>query len=426
MKKASTKTGIKLVPFSKKQRQLLNWWAPGSPVSDYDGIIADGSIRSGKTFPMAQSFVEWAMATFDGQLFGIAGKTISALRRNVINWLLPTLRKAGYKVEEHRTDNYFTVDGFGKSNTFYLFGGKDEQSQDLIQGVTLAGIYFDEVALMPESFVNQGTGRCSVEGAKYWFNCNPDSPSHWFKLEWLNKNRSKRLLHLHFTMEDNPSLSARTIARYARMYVGVFYKRFILGLWVVAEGAIYDMWSDANLYDEVPLWKLEAATHDVAVDYGTQNPMAFLDIADTGTEVFIDKEYYYHGRKEGVQKTDSQYGDDFDAFCATIPAPIRYVVIDPSASSFIAELKNRNYRVKEADNEVIPGIRICSTLIGRGIVRVNSNCVNFIREVASYVWDTKLTDKGKEQPVKSNDHALDAFRYWVKTIFKMRRLKELL
>lgn len=416
------KSGIKLVPFSKKQRQLMNWWVDTCPVHDNDGIIADGSIRSGKTFPMAQSFVEWAMATFDSQLFGVAGKTISALRRNVINWLLPTLRQAGYKVAEHRTDNYFTVSGFGRSNTFYLFGGKDEQSQDLIQGVTLAGIYFDEVALMPESFVNQGTGRCSVEGAKFWFNCNPDSPSHWFKREWLDKAKEKRLLHLHFVMTDNPSLSLTTIARYSRMYVGVFFKRFILGLWVVAEGAIYDMWTEENVYEdgEVPQFKLDAAYHDIAIDYGTQNPMAFLDIADTGTEIYVDREYYYYGRKEGVQKTDSQYGDDLEKFARDVK--VRYVIIDPSASSFIAEVKNRGFRVKQADNDVLPGIHMCATLIGLRLVRVNSSCINFIREVSSYVWDNKLTDKGKEQPVKNNDHALDAFRYWVKTLFKMRRL----
>lgn len=370
---------------------------------------------------MGQGYVEWAMASFDDQNFLICGKTMGALKRNVIKWLLPTLRQNGYIVEELRTDNLFTVTGFGKSNTFYMFGGKDEQSQDLIQGITAAGVYFDEVALMPQSFVNQATGRCSVEGAKYWFNCNPNSPSHWFKLEWLDKHVEKNLLHIHFTMPDNPSLSLKTINRLANLYVGVFFKRFILGLWVVAEGAIYDMWSDENIYDEdFPEWRLGDVVRDIAIDYGTQNPMVFLDIIDTGSEVFIENEYYYCGRKEGIQKTDAQYGDDLDKFC--LGKEIRRVVIDPSAASFIAELKNRGYRVKEAENDVIPGIRVTSTVIGKRILKVHRRCTNFIREVGSYVWDTKLTDKGKEQPIKKDDHALDALRYWVYTTLRRFRL----
>lgn len=403
----------------------MNWWVSTSPVKDYNGIIADGSIRSGKTFPMAQSFVEWAMHSFDDQLFGICGKTISALRRNVIGWLLPILRQAGYTVDEHRTDNYFVVSGFGHTNTFYLFGGKDEQSQDLIQGVTLAGVYFDEVALMPESFVNQATGRCSVEGAKYWFNCNPDSPSHWFKKNWLELAKVKKLLHIHFTMGDNPSLSESTKQRLQSLYkIGsVFFKRFILGLWVVAEGAIYDMWTDENVYNE-PLkeYQRRRCNRYIAVDYGTQNAMVFLDLFDDGETVWLDNEYYYSGREKGVQKTDSEYGKDFDNFVRRVEEPVRFVVIDPSAASFIAELKNRGYRIKEADNEVLPGIRLVATVIGLRILKVYNKCENFIREMLSYVWDTKLTDKGKEQPVKKDDHGPDTIRYFFKTIFKPRRL----
>lgn len=399
----------------------MNWWTEESPVRDKIGIIADGSIRAGKTVPMSISFVEWAMDQFDGQNFAFCGKTISSIRRNVIRWLLPLLRVSGYKVDEKRTENLIVITGYGKQNTFYLFGGKDEQSQDLIQGVTLAGVLFDEVALMPESFVNQATGRCSVEGAKYWFNCNPDSPSHWFKLNWIDQKDSKNVIHLHFTMDDNPSLSPERKRVLSSIYTGIFYKRFILGLWVVAEGAIYDMWEDEkNIYDEVSSYILRTSRRYVSVDYGTQNAMVFLDILDTGTEILVNREYYYSGRETGIQKTDYQYGIDFDKFVGDIE--IDRVIIDPSAASFIAELKNRGYRVKEADNEVLDGIKMVSTFLGKGLLKFHRSCVRSIREMQSYVWDTKLTDKGKEQPVKKNDHAPDNIRYFIKTMIKPRRL----
>lgn len=173
-------------PFSLKQKRVLTWWCDASPVRDKDGIIADGAIRSGKTLCMSLSYVLWAMTKFNNQNFGMAGKTIGSFRRNVLFWLKLMLKSRGYNVSDHRADNLLIVTKVDVSNYFYVFGGKDERSQDLIQGITLAGMFFDEVALMPESFVNQATGRCSVTGSKYWFNCNPASPRHWFKVEWID------------------------------------------------------------------------------------------------------------------------------------------------------------------------------------------------------------------------------------------------
>lgn len=413
---------IKFFPFSKKQRQILNWWNPKSPVKDFDGIIADGSIRAGKTLPMALSFIAWAFHYFDKQAFGMAGKTVGSFRRNVLFWLKPILRLRGYHINEKRDENLLIISRGRKVNYFYVFGGRDESSQDLVQGVTLAGFLFDEVALMPESFVNQATGRCSVEGAKLWFNCNPDSPSHWFKLNWLDECKRKRMLHLHFTMDDNPSLSIGTKARYHALYSGVFFKRFILGLWVMAQGAIYDMFTDANQYEgEIEQWRWEQATHYISADYGTQNATIFLHIIDDGQTVYVDDEYYHSGRDSGVQKTDSQYADEFEAFCQG--KPIAFIILDPSAASFKAELRNRGYRIKDADNDVLDGIRLTASLFSGKILKINQRCKNLIREVQSYVWDPKPTEKGKEQPLKKNDHGPDALRYWCKTIFKPRRLR---
>ena len=237
---------FKFEPFSKKQRKVLNWWTKDSPVKEYDGIIADGAIRSGKTVSMSLSFALWAMSSFNGQNFAMCGKTIGSFRRNVLFWLKLMLKSLGYRVADHRADNLVIISKGSTENYFYIFGGKDERSQDLIQGITLAGVFFDEVALMPESFVNQATGRCSVDGSKFWFNCNPDGPYHWFKLNWIDKCKEKQLLYLHFMMDDNLSLSEKVKTRYRSMYTGVFYKRYILGLWAMAEGIIYDMFDAAK------------------------------------------------------------------------------------------------------------------------------------------------------------------------------------
>lgn len=250
---------FKFKPFSKQQRRVLNWWCPASPVKDKDGIIADGAIRSGKTIAMSLSFVFWAMTSFNNQNFGMCGKTIGSFRRNVLFWLKLMLKSRGYKVKDHRSDNLVIVSRNGKENYFYIFGGKDERSQDLIQGITLAGAFFDEVALMPESFVNQATGRCSVDGSKFWFNCNPDNKKHWFKINWIDNRDKKNLIYLHFTMDDNLSLSEKTKKRYRSMYVGVFFKRFILGIWCNAEGLLFPQYADNTEnweVDELPLFEV--------------------------------------------------------------------------------------------------------------------------------------------------------------------------
>ena len=187
LKVASAGDSFKFQPFSQKQKQILTWWVPTSPVKDYDGIIADGAIRSGKTVCMSLSYVLWAMTTFNGCNFGMCGKTIGSFRRNVLFWLKQMLKSRGFKVVDHRSDNMLEISRGEVLNYFYIFGGKDESSQDLVQGITLAGVFFDEVALMPESFVDQATGRCSVDGSKYWFNCNPAGPYHWFKANWIDR-----------------------------------------------------------------------------------------------------------------------------------------------------------------------------------------------------------------------------------------------
>lgn len=434
-------------PFSNKQKKILTWWLPDSPVKDYDGIIADGAIRSGKTVCMSLSFVFWAMTTFNGQNFAMCGKTIGSFRRNVLFWLKLMLKSRGYKVLDHRADNLVEISRGEIANYFYIFGGKDERSQDLIQGITLAGVFFDEVALMPESFVNQATGRCSVAGSKYWFNCNPDGPYHWFKIGWIDKAVGyigdvksakireeamkkgekpdlKSLLYVHFTMDDNLSLSGEIKDRYRSMYTGVFFKRFILGLWAMAEGIVYDMFNpDIHVK---PLSEIDGILIDggryVSCDYGTQNATVFL-LWNKGTDKrwYCTREYYYSGRDKKVQKTDSEYADDLKKWLDG--TKIKAVIVDPSAASFIAELTKRGIKVIPADNAVEDGIRLVATLLNLGKILFCNCCENTIHEFGSYIWDAKAAERGEDKPIKQHDHAMDAIRYFCYTILNNRTVR---
>lgn len=410
------KAVFKFKPFSKKQLKVLTWWLDKSPVHDKDGIIADGAIRSGKTLSMSLSYVLWAMSSFNQQNFGMCGKTIGSFRRNVLFWLKLMLKARGYKVKDHRADNLVEITKGNVTNYFYVFGGKDERSQDLIQGITLAGCFFDEVALMPESFVNQATGRCSVDGSKFWFNCNPDGPYHWFKVNWIDKCDEKNILYLHFTMDDNLSLTEKIKNRYKSMYSGVFYKRYILGLWTVAEGIIYDMF-DTTKHVVNKITEALTPTAYVSCDYGTQNATVFLLWEKgQGDKWYCTKEYYYSGRDEIRQKTDTEYADDLIKFLDG--KHVKAVIVDPSAASFIAELRKRGIHVKKAKNDVENGIRVVGNALNLGKILFSDKCENTIVEFSSYIWDVKAAERGEDKPIKQHDHAMDAVRYFCYTILK--------
>ncbi|MDK2917286.1 MAG: hypothetical protein PWQ37_19 [Candidatus Petromonas sp.] len=411
---------FKFVPFSKKQKKVLTWWLLNSPVKDKDAIICDGSVRAGKTLVMSLSFVVWAIETFNQQNFGMAGKTIGSFRRNVLFWLKIILKLRGYRVQDKRADNLIVVKKGHVVNYFYIFGGKDERSQDLVQGITAAGFFFDEVALMPESFVNQAVARCSVDGSKLWFNCNPEGPYHWFKVNWLDKLEEKNALHLHFTMDDNPSLTEKVKERYKRMFSGVFYKRYILGLWVMAQGIIYDMFSEEThvIDEDYKYWPKDNRFEEyyIAIDYGTQNACVFLLIGKYKGRYFIIDEYYYSGRDKGKQKTDNEYLNDLVEFIEG--KIIKYFIVDPSAASFITLLRKKGYSVIKAKNDVLDGIREVAKRISNLEIFVHKQCQNTIKEFFSYIWDEKAGERGEDKPVKKFDHAMDALRYFVYTVIR--------
>ena len=398
--------------FSKKQRIVLNWWRPTSPHFGKEAIVCDGAVRSGKTLCMGLSFFLWASTNFKGARFGVCGKTISSLRRNVLSELLPKLKAIGFTVTEKRTENLVRVTYRGRTNDFYIFGGRDESSSSLIQGITFAGVLLDEVALMPRSFVEQACARCSVTGSRLWFNCNPEGPHHWFYTEWVQGAEQRNCLYLHFTMEDNPSLSPQIRQRYARLYSGIFYRRFVLGQWVAAEGRVYDFF-DAASAPPVPAG--EFAQWYISCDYGTVNPASFgLWGLQKGVWYRV-KEFYFDSRREMRQMTDEEYADALEALAGG--RKITAVIVDPSAASFILLLKRRGWSVKKADNDVISGIRRTSDLLKRGKIVICDTCVDCLRETEQYVWDVKA---GRDAVKKEHDHAMDDMRYFAATVLSAR------
>lgn len=397
-------------PFSRKQLTALSWWHKSSPFCQRDGIICDGAVRSGKTTCMALGFIFWSFYTFDETCFAICGKTVSSLRRNVITSLIPLLRSSGFICEEKLSRNLMTVSRNGRKNTYYLFGGRDESSASLIQGVTLGGVMLDEVALMPRSFVEQALARCSLEGAKFWFNCNPENPQHWFYKEWIQRSDEKNCLYVHFLMKDNPSLSKSVIKRYEKLYSGTFYQRFVEGKWVAAEGLIYPEAASGAYTEKAPEKKAER--YCVSCDYGTVNPTSMGLWGKYDAVWYRLREFYFSSRREGYQKTDEEYYDELCKLCGDcIPEK---VIVDPSAASFIECIKRHGkYSVGKAENDVIDGIRKTSDAMKNGLIRFSPSCSDTLREFGLYRWDNS---KSKDAPKKENDHAMDDIRYFVSTV----------
>lgn len=355
---------------------------------------------------MTCGFFLWSMTCFENQVFALCGKTVSSLRRNLIihlgNWL-----GGLFEITENRSENKLTLRLNNRVNTYYLFGGQDESSYALIQGITLAGVLLDEVVLMPRSFVEQACARCSVEGSKMWFNCNPASREHWFFREWMEKLQQKNALQLHFTMDDNPGLSPKVRQRYSRMYTGVFYNRYILGQWCRAEGLVYEFDPNKHLCIQPP----EAGRYYISVDYGTQNPFSAGLWCVTGDKAVRLKEYYHDGRKQG-NRTDEEYYQALEELAEDVP--VEAVIIDPSAASLITLIRRRGrFRVRRGDNRIIPGIRLVGSLLQQGRLLICPQCKDAIREFGLYAWQ-----EDRDAPQKEYDHAMDDIRYFAMTVMK--------
>lgn len=397
------------MPISHKQRQIMAF-----PFTKYDALICDGAIRSGKTVFMTLAFVDDAMRRYNDKRFGICGKTVdSAVKNIVMPYLGLTYAKKRYNITWRKTDKALYISDGKHENVFEIFGGKDESSFMLIQGRTLAGVLLDEVALQPRSFVEQALARCSVEGSKLWFNCNPDSPQHWFYKEWICNTAQHNAIRLHFNLEDNPSLSQKMIQRYKSLYTGVFYQRYILGEWVLAEGLVYDFGED-NITDEAPT----DGEYFVSIDYGTLNPFSAGLWCVRGSRAIRVAEYYYNGREKAVLRTDEEYADEVEKLIDG--KKISKIIADPSAASFILVLIRRGHRVMKAENNVLDGIRRTSQYLKNGNIKIHRSCGAAIAEFGLYRWDEKSTE---DRVVKENDHAMDEIRYFCNTVMR-RKVKD--
>ena len=426
---------FKFTKFSLKQKAVLEWWMHPD-YKDKDGIVCDGSIRSGKTTVMSLSFVIWAMTTFNGENFALCGKTIQSLRRNVIKQLKSMLVSRGYTVIEHRSENSMTIIRGEVENEFYLFGGKDEGSQDLIQGITLAGVFFDEVALMPESFVNQATGRCSVEGSKMWFNCNPEGPDHFIKTEWIDKITEKNLIRIHFTMRDNPSLALQIIERYERMYKGVFFDRFILGLWVVASGIIFKyfaeddspyLFDDEDLYEEVKGKKKKITFSKIVMG---------IDFGGNGSKTTFALSGYRNGYKKIMllEEDSLPVTENIDAkaicdkfiefykYCIENYGRVDWIFPDSASTTMINSLRSTAKEVGLPyrnisgcrKNEVSERPKTVDLLLNTGDLKIHRKCVNIRKAIASLRWDDKKPDIPEDKNIGNINDWWDAFCYtWI-------------
>lgn len=410
-----------LAKLSPKQKELLKWCHKPSTKDKYDAIICDGAVRSGKTVVMITSFVLWAMRNFSGANFGICGKTVRSAERNIIRPLQDSADiKQYFTVKYIRSIGVLEVSKGNQKNYFYVFGGKDESSYMLIQGITLSGVMFDEVALMPRSFVDQAIARTlSVDRSKLWFNCNPESPNHWFYTEWVTKPLKHRALHLHFLMEDNPTLSQEQIDKAKSMFTGVFYKRYIEGVWTVAEGAIYQIFADnkSQYYTDTPDYDYV----QVGIDFGG-NKSAHTFVA-TGLKYDYSKlTVLMSERHVATGLSPDDLYDLLERFIKKVTDLYKKPLViyaDSAEQTLINGIKARfTIPIKNSiKNPIIDRIRATIMLLSSGRFYITKDCVSLEKALETAVYDSKEPDDVRLDDGTSDIDTLDAFEYsWEKQI----------
>lgn len=409
---------------SPKQRKILAF-----PYSNYDAIICDGAVRSGKTSIMTVAFVDWAMREFDGQRFGICGKTVDSATKNIIvPYISMSYAKERYTLRWRRSDKLLEVKQGAATNWFEVFGGKDESSFMLIQGRTLAGALLDEVALMPESFVNQALARCSVDGARLWFSCNPQSPSHWFHTDWIERHRERNALYLHFAMTDNPALSEKTLERYRSMYSGVFYDRYIRGLWVAADGLIYQQFADEKeryLIDTPPDNIMYAV---IGLDFGgskSAHAITLTGFTDGFKQVIVLDEYYHNNLRSGrlspkqleeafvdfVRRAKSKY-KVYEAYCDSAEQTlIEGLTVAAIRARLGIEVRNA---IKGPIND---RIAFYNSLMAQDRFKIMRHCTAHIKALEEAVYDDSKPVKDVRLDNGTTDiDSLDSMEYSTETV----------
>lgn len=413
---------------SNKQKKILAF-----PYSRYDALICDGAVRSGKTSIMMWAFVRWAMENFSGQRFGVCGRTVDSCTKNIIvPFTAMSLAKERYLIRWRRGDKVMEVRRGAVTNYFEVFGGKDEASYTLIQGRTLAGVLLDEVVLMPRSFVEQALARCSVDGARLWFSCNPGSPHHWFYQEWIKRSRERNALYLHFEMTDNPGLSKRTLERYENMYAGIFYDRYVRGLWVAAEGIVYkDFANDTEKYliGDPLEWAKQNGTSfsiiSIGVDFGgTKSATKFqaTGITKDFRVVALEEEYI---KNEEIDP--NALNRRFATFCQLITSKYGYSQTRADSAETVlirgldhtAQKMHLGTQVKNAMKlQITDRIRLVVLLMKQGRFKVSRNCPHLIDAMQTAIYDPDKFEDERLDDGTSDIDSLDAFEYSIEPYYK--------
>lgn len=385
--------------------------------------ILEGSVRSGKTWAMIPKLLSLNGYKVQGDrvIFGVSKDTIY---NNVLTQLFDFVGTNNYSYNRQTGELWL------KGVRWRVVGAKDEGSEKYIRGSTIGIAYGDELTLIPESFFQMLLTRMSPEGARLYGTTNPGSPYHYLKVKFLDNvdlRRKGQIWSEHFTLEDNLSLTAEVIERFKTMFKGVFYKLFILGQWVLAEGSIYkDSFTEENMYDDDsrPIGLFGSGGHVemiIPIDYGTGNPTVFLLVVDDGETYWVDREWRWDSREEMSQKTDGQYVQELIAFKNQY-APSALTIVDPSAASLKAEMALNGVWHIDAVNDVLDGIRSTANLLAKKKLRIHRRCDKLTTELANYAWDTKAGEKGEDKPIKKHDHGPDALRYFVHTHVPQWRL----
>jgi PBSX family phage terminase large subunit len=398
---------MNLQPFSRKQLEVI-------ATSNARINVLTGPVRSGKTLSSIVRWIEYLYSAPEGDLL-MSGKTKHTIKRNVLNDMFDLIGNGNY----HYNSSEGVVHAFGRK--IHIVGANDEQAEGRIRGMTIAGWYDDESTLKPESFITQGLARMSVKGAKCFWTTNPDSPYHYLYTDYITNTEVLNdgiVKVFNFEMDDNLSLDEEYKTSLKKLYKGLWYKRNILGLWVLAEGAVYDMFEDAHIIGDSKM-PHGFSRYFIGIDFGTSNATVFLLIGQSGDNLYVLDEYYWDSRQTGRQKTVVQYSKDLEAFMGRngLQSNVR-IFIDPSASPLIVQLRQDGVSgIVQADNDVGDGIAAVSSALSQNKLLIHEKCAMTIKEFYSYTWDPKAQKRGQDKPMKQFDHAMDALRYPVFSVF---------
>ena len=398
-----------LPPLSPKQWQFIK-------ESTKKWNLAHGSVRTGKTVGTLFRFMQACYECPDSQLF-MVGHSSETIYQNAIRLLLESPQFAIFRP--------FCTWMAGKrqlkfrDKTIQTLGAKDEGAIGQFQGKTMSLVYCDEMTLYPESIIDMIDTRLSMPHSMGFASMNPSHPAHKIK-EWIDKAEAgdPNYYSLHFTLDDNPYVDENYKQRIRESLSGLFYKRNYLGLWCLAEGAIFDFFDrKIHVVKKPP----RAADYWIAgIDYGVSNAFACVllgistgQYTQTGKCMWVEKEYYCDSKKTGRQKVNSEFANDVHEFLE--PYAVKLLYIDPSALAMKLELQRKGMHVVEANNDVFNGIEMMTSEMAKGNLFVCKDCPNLIREIENYVWDSKKALQGDDAPVKKGDHCCDALRYCIAT-----------